>query len=113
MLAHAGHVRFNEVIMTLMYWNKERNIVPSKAQVLGSSVAALLHALLQLCCMLCCVPSKAQVLGSSVAALLQLCCSSVAALLHALLRALKSLGTSACGLELLVHAALSYLCMRP
>ncbi len=34
MLTHAGHVRFNEVIMTLMYWNKERNIVPSKAQVL-------------------------------------------------------------------------------
>ena len=27
-----GHVRYNEVINALMYWNKERNIVPSKVQ---------------------------------------------------------------------------------
>jgi hypothetical protein len=27
-----GHVFFNEVIMALMYWNKARNIVPSKLQ---------------------------------------------------------------------------------
>ena len=29
-----GHVRYNEVILALIYWNKQRNVVPSKVQEL-------------------------------------------------------------------------------